>query len=118
LTRDVTGQFVTTAGGPVKLFAWNAPQSTTPADALRLHASDVRSLLVRAAAVDAPGAYQLLDLGRGGAVPLRVQKAAPQQLVLAPGRALHAAGALRLRCDPRGHVRRARFRLPRHRCCI
>jgi hypothetical protein len=88
LTRDVTGQFVTTAGGPVKLFAWNAPQSTTPADALRLHASDVRSLLVRAAAVDAPGAYQLLDLGRGGAVPLRVQKAAPQQLVLAPGRAL------------------------------
>jgi hypothetical protein len=88
LTHDVTGQFVATARGPVKLFAWDALQSGSPADALRLHASDVHSLLVRAAAVDAPGAYQLLDLGRGGSVSLRVQKALPQELVLAPTRAL------------------------------
>jgi hypothetical protein len=88
LTREVTGQFVSTAGGPVKLFAWDALQSTTPADALRLHASEVHSLLVRAAAVDAPGAYQLLDLGRGGSVALRVQKASPRELVLVPRSAL------------------------------
>ena len=35
LTPEVTGQFVSTKRGPVKLFAWSDPQSTTPADALR-----------------------------------------------------------------------------------
>jgi hypothetical protein len=84
LTREVTGQFVATRGGPVKLFAWDGPQQAYPHDALRLHPSDVRSLMVRAAAVDAPKAYQLFDLARGGSVPLRVERASPQQLVLTP----------------------------------
>ena len=68
LTPEVTGQFVSTKRGPVKLFAWDGPQSTTPADALRIHARDVRSLLVRASALDAAKAYQLYDLDRGGSV--------------------------------------------------
>jgi hypothetical protein len=88
LTKEVTGQFVTTKRGPVKLFAWDALQSTTPADALRLHASDVHSLVVRAAAVDTPRAYQLFDLNRGGSVALVVRKASPRQLVLALQRPL------------------------------
>jgi hypothetical protein len=87
LTPDVTGQFVTTKRGPVKLFAWNAPQAY-PHDALRLHASDVRSLLVRAAAVDAAKAYQLFDLDHGGSVPLVVGQATPTQLTLSPIRPL------------------------------
>ena len=69
----MTGQFVNTKRGPVKLFAWGDPQSTTPADALRIHARDVRSLLVRAAALDAAKAYQLYDLDRGGSVQLRAR---------------------------------------------
>ncbi len=88
LTREVTGQFVSTKHGPVKLFAWNGPQASYPHDALRLHAADVRSLLVRAAAVDAPKAYQLFDLERGGAVPLRAANASPRELVLTPRRPL------------------------------
>jgi hypothetical protein len=88
LTKDVTGQFVSTKRGPVKLFAWNGPQASYPHDALRLHAADVRSLLVRAAAVDAPQAYQLFDLERGGSVPLRAANASPQELVLTPRRPL------------------------------
>jgi hypothetical protein len=88
LTPEVTGQFVSTKSGPVKLFAWNGPQQAYPRDGLRLHAVDVRSLLVRAAAVDAAKAYQLFDLDRGGSVPLRIRRAAPQQLVLAPRRPL------------------------------
>jgi hypothetical protein len=84
LTPEVTGQFVATGQGPVKLFAWNEPQDMYPHDALRLHASDLRSLLVRAAAVDAPKAYQLFDLGRGRAVQLAVRRSSPRQLVLAP----------------------------------
>jgi hypothetical protein len=84
LTPDVTGQFVTTRKGPVKLFAWNAPQGAYPHDALRLHAVDLRSLLVRAAAVDAPKAYQLFDLDRGGSVPLSIRRASPTQLSLSP----------------------------------
>jgi hypothetical protein len=84
LTPDVTGQFVTTKNGPVKLFAWNAPLDAYPHDALRLHAADVRSLLVRAAAVDSPKAYQLFDLDRGGSVPLLVRRGSPRQLVLSP----------------------------------
>lgn len=88
LTPEVTGQFVSTNRGPVKLFAWNAPQSTTPADALKLHAGDLRSLLVRASALDAAKAYQLYDLVRGGSVPLSVSKASPRELVLAPAKPL------------------------------
>ena len=88
LTREVTGQFVSTKRGPVKLFAWSDPQSTTPADALRLHARDVRSLLVRAAALDAAKAYQLYDLDRGGSVQLRASRASSRELVLAPQRPL------------------------------
>jgi hypothetical protein len=84
LTREVTGQFVSTKHGPVKLFAWDGPQASYPHDALRIHAADVRSLLVRAAAVDAPKAYQLFDLDRGGAVPLRPAAASPRELVLTP----------------------------------
>ena len=88
LTREVTGQFVSTKRGPVKLFAWSDPQSTTPADALRLHARDVRSLLVRAAALDATNAYQLYDLDRGGSVQMRASRASPRELALAPRRPL------------------------------
>ena len=88
LTREVTGQFVSTKRGPVKLFAWSDPQSTTPADALRLHARDVRSLLVRAAALDSTNAYQLYDLDRGGSVQLRASRASSRELVLAPRRPL------------------------------
>jgi hypothetical protein len=84
LTPEVTGQFVTTKRGPVKLFGWNAPQDTYPHDALRLHAADVRSLLVRAAAVDSPKAYQLFDLNRGGSVLLLVRRVSPRQLTLTP----------------------------------
>jgi hypothetical protein len=87
LTQEVTGQFVTTKRGPVKLFAWNGPQGY-PHDALRLHAADVGSLLVRAAAVDAANAYQLFDLDRGGSVPLLVRSASPRQLTLTPRRPL------------------------------
>jgi hypothetical protein len=88
LTPEVTGQFVTTARGPVKLFAWSDPQSSYPRDALLLHARDLRSLLVRAAAVDNPSAYRLFDLDRGGAVPLVVRRASPRELLLSPARPL------------------------------
>lgn len=82
-TREVTGQFVNTPRGTVKLFAWRDPQEEFPADALRLHASDLAALRVRSAAVDDPGAYQLFDVD-GRPVPLRVHKATPRELVLAP----------------------------------
>ena len=82
LTREVTGQFVRTAGGPVKLFAWSDPQTSFPHDALRLHG--VSALLVRAAAVDSAKAYQLYDLDRGRTVPLVVRSGSPRQLVFGP----------------------------------
>ena len=71
-----------------------------PREALRLAASrrrpsrttrfaftppDLDALLVRAAAVDSPKAYQLFDLDRGVPVPLLVRGASPRQLVLSPG---------------------------------
>jgi len=90
LTREVTGPFLVAQRGPVKLFAWRDPQDAYPADALRVHAGDVRSLLVRAAAVDAPGAYRLFDLDRGWAVPLAVRARSPQELQLTPRRPLDA----------------------------
>ena len=87
-TRDVTGQFLVTRRGPVKLFSWGDPQSSYPSDALRLRSGDVRSLLVRAPQVDAPPAYQLYDLVRGGSVPLRVERRSPTTLSLSPARSL------------------------------
>ena len=88
LTRAVTGQFLVTHGGPVKLFSWPDPQDRYPRDALRVHARDLRWLLVRAAAVDAPTAYRLFDLGRDRAVPLSIRSRTARELALAPPRAL------------------------------
>ena len=87
-TRDVTGQFLVTGRGPVKLFSWGDPQTSYPSDALRLRSGDVRSLLVRAPQVDAPAAYQLYDLVRGGSVPLRVARRSATTLSLSPARRL------------------------------
>src|SRR5207247_303134 len=67
-----------------KLFAWSDPQGTYPHDALRVHSSDVRALVVRAAAVDAPSAYQLFDLVRGGSIPLTTRARTNTQLTLVP----------------------------------
>ena len=88
LTREVTGQFVRLGGGPVKLFSWSDPQPSFPRDALRLHASQLGSLVVRAAAVDSVGAYQLFDLGRDRPVRLIERSVSPTQLILAPARPL------------------------------
>lgn len=82
-TREVTGQFVSTPRGTIKLFAWRDPQARFPADALRLHASDLRQFQVRSAAVDTPGAYQLFDVD-GTPVPLAVRGSSPRRLVLVP----------------------------------
>jgi hypothetical protein len=82
-TREVTGQFVATPRGTIKLFAWRDPQEKFPADALRLHAADLRALRVRAAAVDKPTAYQLFDID-GRAVPLAVRRSSARELILAP----------------------------------
>jgi hypothetical protein len=82
-TREVTGQFLATPRGTIKLFAWSDPQETFPSDALRLRAQDLLSLRVRAAAVDAPAAYSLFDLD-GNSMPLAVRRSSPRELVLAP----------------------------------
>ena len=86
-TREVTGQFLATPRGTIKLFAWSDPQETFPADALRLHAQDLLALRVRAAAVDAPAAYRLFDLG-GNSMPLTVRRSSPRELILAPAHRL------------------------------
>ena len=86
-TREVTGQFVTTPRGTIKLFAWRDPQESFPRDALRLHAADLESVQVRSAAVDAASAYQLFDLD-GRPVPLAVRRTSPRELVVAPKRPL------------------------------
>ncbi|MGZ4314588.1 MAG: hypothetical protein ACXVRS_02020 [Gaiellaceae bacterium] len=86
-TREVTGQFLATPQGTIKLFAWSDPQETFPADALRLHARDLLSLRVRAAAVDAPGAYRLFDLD-GNSMALTVRRSSPRELILAPAQSL------------------------------
>jgi hypothetical protein len=88
LTREITGQFLSTPSGIVKLFAWRDPQSAYPSDALRVRAGDVRTLVVRAAAVDAAPAYQLYDLSHGGSVPLVVGTASPTSLALRPAQEL------------------------------
>jgi len=86
LTPEVTGQFLSTPDGLVKLFSWGDPQSPYPADALRIHADDLGALSVRAAAVDDPSGYTLFDLDRGGNVPLRVVASGPTALRLVPDR--------------------------------
>jgi hypothetical protein len=90
-TKDITGQFLTTPRGNVALFAWDDPQGSYPGDALRIHARDVRQFIVRAAAVDAPAAYQLYDLDHGGRVPLIVVRRTPTELTLAPKKLLSPA---------------------------
>jgi cytochrome c oxidase cbb3-type subunit 1 len=87
-TPEVTGQFLATPGGAVKLFAWRDPQESFPADSLRVHPADIRSLLVRASVVDRPGAYRLFDVTRGHRVPLAVRNSSPRALSLAPARKL------------------------------
>jgi hypothetical protein len=89
-TSEVTGQFLRTGEGTVKLFSWRDPQEPFPPDALRIHSTNVRSFVVRAAAVDSPDAYQLFDLARGDRVPLSVRAQSPRALTLAPSRALRA----------------------------
>jgi hypothetical protein len=88
LTPEVTGQFLATSGGTVKLFSWGDPQGTYPGDALRLHSEDFKALVVRAAAVDDAAAYQLFDLSHGGQVPLGVDAGTPTSLRLVPARRL------------------------------
>jgi hypothetical protein len=89
-TKEVTGQFLTTPGGTVRLYDWRDPQSPYPSDALRVHAADFGGLLIRSAAVDRPGAYQVFDVDRGGAVPLAVARRSHTSLSLAPRRPLRA----------------------------
>jgi hypothetical protein len=87
-TKEITGQFLGTPRGSVKLFGWRDPQNPYPADALRVHARDFRSLLIRSAAVDRPGAYQLFDVDRGTRIALRVLRRSHASLALAPQRML------------------------------
>jgi hypothetical protein len=87
LTREITGQFLDTPRGRVKLFAWRDPQNPYPPDALRVHANQLDSLLVRAAAVDRPGAYQLFNVDRGARIALTPRRRSDTSLVLAPRRA-------------------------------
>jgi hypothetical protein len=84
LTRETTGQFLRTPSGTIKLFSWGDPQDAYPRDALRLHSGQVGSLLVRAAAVDRPAAYQLFDVTRGTRVPLAVAARSARTLSLVP----------------------------------
>jgi hypothetical protein len=84
LTREITGQFLRTPGGTVKMFAWRDPQNPYPPDALRVHTRDVSSLVFRAAAVDAAGAYRLYDVDHRRAIPLAVRARSARSLTLAP----------------------------------
>jgi hypothetical protein len=90
LPPDVTGQFLVTPRGPVKLFSWQDPQATYPTDALRVHATDVTSLMSRAAAVDATSAYKLFDVATSRSIPLAVHARGKRSLSLEPVRALTA----------------------------
>jgi hypothetical protein len=91
LGKEITGQFLSTPRGVVRLFDWRDPQSPYPADALRVHATDFNGIVIQSAAVDRPGAYQLFDVDRGGAVPLVVRRRSHTALVLAPERPLRPA---------------------------
>jgi hypothetical protein len=88
LTSEITGQFLSTPRGPVKLFSWSDPQDGFPSDALRVHARDVRAFTARAAALDAAAAYRLYDLDRDVLVPLQAKRAGPRELRLTPERPL------------------------------
>jgi hypothetical protein len=88
LPRDVTGQFLVTPRGPVKLFSWQDPQATYPTDALRVHARDVTSLVSRAAALDATSAYELFDVATNRSIPLAVHARGKRSLSLEPVRPL------------------------------
>jgi hypothetical protein len=85
-TKEITGQYLSTPRGQVKLFDWRDPQSPYPTDALRVHARDFQGLLIRSAAVDRPGAYQLFNVDRGGSMPLAVRRQSHTSLSLAPER--------------------------------
>jgi hypothetical protein len=87
-TKEITGQFLSTPGGSVKLLGWRDPQNPYPTDALRVHARDFRSLVVRSAAVDRPDAYQLFDLDRGTSLALTVLRRSHTSLAFAPRRTL------------------------------
>jgi hypothetical protein len=89
-TKEVTGSFLRTPDGSVKLFGWRDPQSPYPADALRVHARDVRGLVIRSAAVDRPGAYELFDVDRGARVALSTLRGSHTSLTLVPARTLRA----------------------------
>jgi hypothetical protein len=91
LGKEITGQFLRTPRGMVRLFDWRDPQSPYPADALRVHPSDVSGIVIHSAAVDRAGAYQLFDVDRGSAVPLAVRRRSHTALVLAPERPLRPA---------------------------
>jgi hypothetical protein len=91
LGKEITGQFLSTPRGMVRLFDWRDPQSPYPADALRVHATDVTGIVVHSAAVDRPGAYQLFDVDRGSAVPLAVRQRSHTALALAPEQPLRPA---------------------------
>ena len=84
LAKDMTGQFLSTPRGMVRLFDWRDPQSPYPADALRVHPTDFGGIVIHSAAVDRPGAYQLFDVDRGSAVPLAVRQRSHTSLTLAP----------------------------------
>jgi hypothetical protein len=84
LTSEITGQFLATPRGPVKLFAWPGPRRRYPHDALRIHGADALAFRVRAAAVDDPYAYRLFDLESGRNVPLAVRSSSASELELAP----------------------------------
>jgi hypothetical protein len=88
LPQDVTGQFLVTPRGPVKLFSWQDPQSTYPTDALRVHAADVTSLVSRAAAIDATSAYELFDVATNRSIPLALRARGKRSLSLEPVRPL------------------------------
>jgi hypothetical protein len=49
-----------------------------------VHGGDVHGLLIRSAAVDRPGAYQLFDVDRGGRVALAVVRRSQTSLALEP----------------------------------
>ena len=89
-TPEITGPFLRTSRGTVKLFAWSDPQWPPPQDALRLHADEVDAFVFRAAAVDRPAAYALFDVDRRTRVPLVVRAVTPKSLTLAPARPLAA----------------------------
>lgn len=91
LTKEITGPFLSTPRGKVRLLTWRDPQAPYPSDALRVHANDFGGLLIRAAAVDRPGAYQLFDVDRGGGVPLAVVRRSHTSLTLAPARPLRSS---------------------------